>query len=199
MTEPNKRAAGFSCVGVFMRTVIAAWIAGGAMMLSVQNVAAQQTTYRYDSLGRLIDVGFHDGSAEDFALDAAGNRAVVDLSQTPGTQFVVSDTLTEEGVAAYFVVTRLGSAITAQSVSYATANGTAASGSDYSSGAGTLSFAAGETAKTILIGTILDTNNAENTETFFVNLSNATGGATIAKPQGTAEITTVLLCGGQPC
>lgn len=56
-------------------------------------------------------------------------------------------------------------------VNYATANGSASSGSDYTAASGQLSFAAGETSKTISVAVLGDTED-ENDETFAVNLSN---------------------------
>jgi hypothetical protein len=72
-------------------------------------------------------------------------------------------------------------------VNFATADGTAKAGSDYVATSGTLTFAPGETSKTILVQTI-DDNLSEPTETFFVNLSNAVG-ATITHGQGMGTIT----------
>jgi hypothetical protein len=57
------------------------------------------------------------------------------------------------------------------SVNYATADGTATAGSDYTANSGTLTFAPGETSKTISISTIDDAID-EFDETFNVNLSN---------------------------
>jgi hypothetical protein len=72
-------------------------------------------------------------------------------------------------------------------VSYATLNGTArTSDSDYVSKSGTLKFAPGETTKTITIQVKGD-KKLEPDETFFVNLSNATGG-TIEDGQGLGTI-----------
>jgi parallel beta-helix repeat protein len=61
-------------------------------------------------------------------------------------------------------------------IDYATSNGTAAAGSDFVTTTGTLSFADGETSKTLTIPLIND-NLAEGPETFSVSLSNPTGGA----------------------
>jgi hypothetical protein len=72
-------------------------------------------------------------------------------------------------------------------VSYATANGTATAGSDFVATSGTLTFAPGETTRTILVRT-LDDALSEPAETFAVNLSNATG-AVITDAQATAAIT----------
>jgi len=72
-------------------------------------------------------------------------------------------------------------------VDYATADVTAVANVDYTPVAGTLTFAAGETQKTILVSVLGDTLNEAN-ESFVVNLNRATNG-TITTPQGTATIT----------
>src|SRR5436305_3514348 len=71
-------------------------------------------------------------------------------------------------------------------VDYATADGTATSGSDYTAVTGTLTFAPGETAKSIDV-TVRGDTTPENNETFFVNLKNASG-ATLIKPSAFAVI-----------
>ncbi len=71
-------------------------------------------------------------------------------------------------------------------VDYATADGTATAGSDYLSASGTLSFATGETSKTISI-TVYGDTLIESDETFYVNLSGAKN-ATISTSQGTGTI-----------
>jgi DNA-binding beta-propeller fold protein YncE len=71
-------------------------------------------------------------------------------------------------------------------VNYSTADGSALSGSDFIGASGTITFAPGETSKTILISTI-DDAVTESTETFAFNLSNATGGV-ITASQGVATI-----------
>jgi len=74
------------------------------------------------------------------------------------------------------------------SVSYATADGSATSGSDYiaTDGMIMITFAPGETSKTILVPT-LDDEVYEGDETFFVNLSHPVG-ATIADSHGVGTI-----------
>ncbi len=62
-------------------------------------------------------------------------------------------------------------------VNYSTANGSATAGSDYSALSGTLTFAAGETTKTIIVPITGDTT-VESNEAFTVNLA-AASGATI--------------------
>ncbi|HYG81107.1 MAG TPA: Calx-beta domain-containing protein, partial [Pyrinomonadaceae bacterium] len=72
-------------------------------------------------------------------------------------------------------------------VKYATANGTAAAPADYEARAGTLSFAPGQTTKSVTVGVRGDLLD-EATETFFVNLSGPLN-ATIADAQGIGTIT----------
>jgi uncharacterized repeat protein (TIGR01451 family) len=69
---------------------------------------------------------------------------------------------------------------------YATANGTAVAGSDYTAATGTLTFAPGETSKTVSVSVTGDTA-IEADETFFVRLSSVTG-AYVADAEGKATI-----------
>src|SRR5690606_8208750 len=71
-------------------------------------------------------------------------------------------------------------------VDYATANGTATSGSDYTATSGTLTFLAGETSKTIDV-TIQGDALYENNEVFYVNLSDPVN-ANISDSQGQGTI-----------
>lgn len=75
----------------------------------------------------------------------------------------------------------------AVTVNYATSNGTASSGTDYTLASGTLTFAAGETSKPIAVTMLSDTPYDERDETFTVTLSTPTG-ATLARSQATATI-----------
>ena len=73
-------------------------------------------------------------------------------------------------------------------VNYSTGNGTATAGQDYAAKSGTITFAAGETQKTISIAVNGDTA-AELNETFALNLSSPTG-ATIADGAAVGTILT---------
>ncbi|WP_294771918.1 retention module-containing protein, partial [uncultured Rhodoferax sp.] len=81
-----------------------------------------------------------------------------------------------------FTVTKSGSTNLPVTVDFATANGTATAGSDYTATSGTLSFAAGETTKTITVSITNDTayEISENFTVSISNPSNATLGTTTA-------------------
>jgi hypothetical protein len=86
-----------------------------------------------------------------------------------------------------FTVTLSVPFATAVTVNYSTANGTATVGEDYTAASGTLTFAPGETTKTITIKVKGD-QKREADETFFVNLSGASANAVILDPQGLGTI-----------
>ena len=104
-------------------------------------------------------------------------------------QFSAATYSVAENVAnATVTVTRTGGSSGAVSVSFATSNGTATAGSDYTAVSQTVSFANGDTAnKTISIPIINDTT-AEANETVNLTLSNPTGGAALGSPS-TAVLT----------
>ena len=66
-------------------------------------------------------------------------------------------------------------------VNYATASGNATSGVDFTGTLGTITFAPGETSRTILVQTLDDALH-EATETFTVNLSNPVGASDRRRP-----------------
>lgn len=78
---------------------------------------------------------------------------------------------------AVFTVTLSAASGATVSVNFATADGTATASSDFSATSGTLTFAPGETSKTVSLAVSGDTT-FEPDETFFVNLSGATNAIT---------------------
>ena len=133
--------------------------------------------------------------------DAPGSDAMVGIddivvSSSPISQdspgaFSINDVSISEGDSGSsfltFTVSRNGGDTGAVTVDYATADGTATAGSDYLSASGTLTFADGETSQTVTVEINGDVT-AEGNEGFFVNLANATGGATISDGQGAGTI-----------
>ncbi|NOT55085.1 MAG: hypothetical protein HOP18_10805, partial [Deltaproteobacteria bacterium] len=91
------------------------------------------------------------------------------------------------GVASFIFTVSLSPASSSPvMVNYATVNGTAAAGSDYTATSGTLTFNPGETTKTVTV-VVAGDSTAELNETFLVNLSGASG-ASIADGQGRGTI-----------
>jgi DNA-binding beta-propeller fold protein YncE len=73
------------------------------------------------------------------------------------------------------------------SASYATADGTATAGKDYTAQSGTVTFAPGQTARVILLATRVDPAPDGN-ETFSVQVGTPTGGATLGDGSETVTI-----------
>ena len=86
----------------------------------------------------------------------------------------ISDATADEPGTMTFTVTLAPASGREVKVNWATADGTATAPGDYTSGSGQLTFAPGETTKTIEIAVAGDATNEEN-ETFKVNLSGPTG------------------------
>ena len=80
-----------------------------------------------------------------------------------------------------------GSTALPVTVNYATGNGSATAGADFTAGSGTLTFAPGVATQTITVPVVND-NVGEGTESFAVNLTGATN-ATVATGTGTGTIT----------
>ena len=110
------------------------------------------------------------------ATDPNGNTSefsAADATSAVGSlQFSVSSIAAIEDVGTLPVtVLRTGGTAGSLTVDFATANGTAIAGQDYTSTSGTLTFGAGETSKTIQIP-ITNDSPTEADETFTVSLSN---------------------------
>ena len=100
----------------------------------------------------------------------------------------VADAEADEGDGAVieFVVTLNRAASDTVTVDYATADGTATAGEDYTAASGTLTFVAGVLSQTVAV-TLLDDAIDEGRETFTLTLSNPTG-AQIADGEATGTI-----------
>ena len=96
----------------------------------------------------------------------------------------------EDGGAAHLVVNRGGSSVGTATVDYATSDGTATQVGDYTIKRGTLTFADGETSKTLDVP-IVDDVFVEGNETFTVTLSNPTG-ANVHVGGNTSTVVTIV-------
>lgn len=141
-----------------------------------------------------------DEPDEQFTVVLSNQSAEVEVGDHSGTgtildddvpQFTINDVTITEGDAgsqtAVFTVAMSITSTRSIAVNYATANGTATAGSDYTATSGTLTFVSGDTQENISVTIAGDTLD-ENNETFTVNLSNPTNGATIADSSGQGTI-----------
>ncbi len=88
---------------------------------------------------------------------------------------------------ATFAVTMSATSTASVTVNYATANGTATAGGDYTATSGLVTFTPGQTSQPVNV-TVSGDTVFETNEYFYVNLSTASG-ATIADAQGVGTIT----------
>ena len=131
------------------------------------------------------------GSPTNATLADGQGRGTITNDDTTASVLSIADAAVTEGNSGTkllaLTVTLSPASTSTVSASYATANGTAAAGSDYVAQTGNLSFTAGQTSKTISV-TVNGDTTVEPDETFFVNLSGAAG-ATLADSQGLGTIT----------
>ncbi len=134
-------------------------------------------------------VQFWDGL---WLVDDSGRGTILndDGGSAPKPRLTIDDVSQTEGDSGskdfVFTVTMSTVSGTAVTVKYATANGTATAGSDYTAKSGTLTIPAGQTSGTIGVAVLGDTAR-EADETFTVKLSSAVG-ATIGDGTGVGTI-----------
>lgn len=155
--------------------------------------AAGSITYTYDGRGRLVKVdhsgAVNNGLTATYGLDKADNRSAKTISSPPpgAVSFAVFDASTVEGGTLQFLVKKTGSALASHQVNYTTTAATAVTPGDFTAASGTLTFAQNESEKTVTVTTI---NNAlpEGPEQLYLDLSAATGGATISDNRANGAI-----------
>jgi hypothetical protein len=115
---------------------------------------------------------------------------VLSPAQAPPSQVhftVAASNVSRTGAHTVLTVARTGSISQTVTLHYATADGTAHAGTDYTGASGTLTFNPGDLAVTLPI-TIQNDGQANGDEAFTVTLSNPTGGATVDSP-GVSSVT----------
>ena len=140
----------------------------------------------YASTGEIFIAGkFNDfkGVARNNAALLVGNPQIGAIGFTPPRLSVVEGNQTLS-----LTLRRYGPATEAASIAYATADGTALAGSDYTATSGTVSWAAGDSADKFISIALLDDAAIEATETFTVTLSSPTGPV---GPAGQATLTLI--------
>jgi len=168
-------------------TGIQGTVAGHGQFL--YNTTTRSVMWDADGSGAVAGIAL--ATLQTGAVVDAGNFAISGATSDPGVGDIsIGDVTIAEGNSgtktATFTVSRSGTA--AFAVDFATADGTAAAGSDYEATAGTLSFAAGQATQTVSV-TINGDTAVEPDETFFLNLTNATEGGTFRDSQGLGTIT----------
>lgn len=126
------------------------------------------------------------GGSQPYALIARGS--IVD-TQAGTIQFESATVnVNESDGSATITATRTGGSDGAVSVSYATSDGTASAGSDYTAASGTLTWADGDSADKTFTVAISDDSSVESDETINLALSNIIGNAVLGV-QSTANLT----------
>ena len=173
------------------------------------NVGATNNAYIYENgvatdLNSLIPSGSglhitlanainNSGQIVGTAVDAAGRTHAVLLNRVPpiNASISIGDASVIEGNfgtrPATFTLMLSAALSQPVTIAYATANGTATAGSDYQAAAGNVTFAAGETTKTVSV--LVNGDRAgEPNETFMLNLSGQPTDVVIADAQGLGTI-----------
>ena len=147
--------------------------------------------------GRALPAGSYTLTATAYAERGGAGEALGTLTvpfavavetQAPPA-LTVADAQAQEGTDATldFAVTLDKESTGTVTVEYATSDGTATAGSDYTAVSGTLTFAAGETEKTVSVPVLEDDHN-EGSETLTLRLASPSG-ATIDDGEATGTIT----------
>ena len=117
--------------------------------------------------------------------DATATGTINDDDSLPAAS--VADASAAEGDAVAFTVSLSEASSQQVTVEYATSDGTAAAGEDYTATSGTLAFQAGEVTKTISVPTTEDTVD-DGGETFTLALSNPSSGVQLGDAEATGTI-----------
>jgi glucose/arabinose dehydrogenase len=150
--------------------------AHGTVSLNVQG------SFTYTPAASFTGTDSFTYKAFDGQLDSSAATVTITVNSGGTLAFnAAAYTVSENGGTIQVTVTRTGGTSGAATVNYATGNGTASAGSDYTAASGTLSFAAGETSKSFNITIINDSVN-EPDETVNLTLSNVTGSAVLGTP-----------------
>ena len=120
-------------------------------------------------------------------VDGEGTGTITDDEGAPTLSIDDATVIEASGAVAEFTVTLSAVSAQAVTVAYATSDGTAVAGSDYTTTGGTLTFAPGETSKTVMVP-VTANDVDEPDEIFSVTLSASTN-ATVVDGEGTGTIT----------
>lgn len=184
-------------MGAYRRPASALGLLLSTVFLVPPALAGETVNYTYDPSGRLIKVArsgtINNGATACYAYDKAENRSNVtvatlsDCSTAADVTFSVSDVVAKEGNSFVFTITKSGTASGSITLDYATVDGGAYAGQDYTSKSGSITFLASDTSKTMSVVTA-DDDLVESDEQFVLNIFNISGGATAADGQGVGTV-----------
>ena len=186
-------------------TVDYATVAGTAVANDDYSTTSGQLTFDPGETIQTITVAVNGDTDDEpdetftISLSNASNADIIDGEATGtivdddglGSLTIAEQTVTEGdsgSTIANFTVTLSPASASVVTVEYATANGSASAGSDYGAASDQLTFGPGQTSQTIQVTINGDNTDEGDSESFVVNLSNASG-ANIADGQATGTIT----------
>lgn len=185
-TAPANGTVTFQTTGSEIPTVLAAYSGSAVNALNaVASSAVNPSSISFTAVA---------GTSYALAVDGAGaTRGDVSLSWNLLLPGVISFSPTsyavnESGTNVVLTVVRAIGSDGTVTVNFTTADGSAVAGQDYTATSGTLTFAGGETTKTITVPITNDTA-FETVESFTVVLSTPTGGAVIDVATATVNVT----------
>ena len=170
---------------------------GTATAVSDYTAVSQDVSFAAGQTSQTVDIPIIDDSLIEgnetvsLALSSPSAEARLGSPSTATLTIVDNDRSFAFSAASYSVsegggslpvtIRRSGSTASADSVYFATANGTAVAGSDYTAVSQTVSFAAGEATKTVSVP-IKDDGLLESSETVSLSLSSPSAGTTLGSP-----------------
>jgi hypothetical protein len=174
-------------------TLTYAWSQTGGPAVTLSDPTAAMPTFTAPTVAADTALTFQLVVCDNHgACDATPDDVVITVTPPAASTISINDVSANEGnagtTAFNFTVSLSAAQPASVTVDFATADGTATvADNDYAAASGTVTFAPGDTSQTVTVQVNGDTTFEPN-ETFFVNLSNATGNASIADNQGLGTI-----------
>ena len=137
---------------------------------STYTVTPKTTGYSYSPASNTFTTGAPENSVGDGGTVTRNFSASPIILQFNGTESFAAESVTQRSV----TVERFGFLTGTSTVDYAVTGGTATAGSDYTNVSGTLTFAPGQSTRSITLP-VIDDAEVEPDETVVLKLSNPTG------------------------
>jgi chitinase len=177
----------FQIVNIWNATILTATSLGGGAMRYVVGSAGWNDTV---PAGGAVSFGFEGRAEANIQAQLSGITFGTAETQATPPSVTISDATLMEGASGtremVFTISLSKAATEAVTIPWSTQDGTALAGSDYGAASGSLTFAPGETSRTISV-TILGDALVEGNESFNLVLG-APAGATIADGNGLGTI-----------